>query len=104
MADLRPKPETRWGTLSVHGAEPRRKAYASVTTPVVHTATYAAALRRPVMTVPGPITSASSAGCHRLIRDGATLVTSAEDVLTTIAVTDVACEAAGTGPHDQEGF
>jgi cystathionine gamma-synthase len=41
VADLRPKTETRWGTLSVRGAEPRRKAYASVVTPVVHSATYA---------------------------------------------------------------
>jgi DNA processing protein len=32
--------------------------------------------------VPGPITSAASAGCHRLLREGgATLITSADDVL-----------------------
>lgn len=38
-------------------------------------------LRRPVGAVPGPITSAASAGCHRLLRERiATVVTSAEEV------------------------
>ena len=37
------------------------------------TAHHAAELGRPVGAVPGPVTSASSAGCHRLIRNGATL-------------------------------
>jgi len=40
------------------------------------------ALQRAVAAVPGPVTSISSAGCHRLIQDGETrLVTSAHDVL-----------------------
>jgi DNA processing protein len=43
-------------------------------------------LGRPVMAVPGPISSARSAGCHRLLRGGAQLVTSAGDVLETIEV------------------
>jgi cystathionine gamma-synthase len=30
-----------WGTLAVHGAEPRKKAFDSVTTPIVSSATYA---------------------------------------------------------------
>ncbi|GEN79339.1 DNA processing protein DprA [Actinotalea fermentans] len=34
------------------------------------TARHAASLLRPVGAVPGPVTSASSAGCHRLLRDG----------------------------------
>jgi DNA processing protein len=38
------------------------------------------ALGRLVMAVPGPITSALSAGCHDLIRDGALLVTRPEEV------------------------
>ena len=42
-------------------------------------------IKRPVMAVPGPITSAASAGCHRLIREsGARLVTSADDVAEVI--------------------
>jgi DNA processing protein len=40
----------------------------------------AARLRRPVMAVPGPVTSRLSAGCHDLIRGGAHLVTSVEDL------------------------
>jgi cystathionine gamma-synthase len=41
MADLRPTQETRWGTLSVRGGEPRKRPYDAVTTPIVHSATYA---------------------------------------------------------------
>lgn len=38
-------------------------------------------LGRPVGAVPGPVTSAASAGCHRLIQEGiASLVTDAQDV------------------------
>ena len=40
------------------------------------------ALCRAVAAVPGPVTSVTSAGCHRLIQDGETrLVTSAQDIL-----------------------
>jgi DNA processing protein len=49
------------------------------------TAGRAADLVRPVMAVPGPVTSVSSAGCHELIRQGATLVTDAADVLEQLA-------------------
>lgn len=46
------------------------------------TAARAAALLRPVGAVPGPITSAASAGCHRLLRDGAAVcVTDVAEVL-----------------------
>jgi DNA processing protein len=34
--------------------------------------------------VPGPVTSGPSAGCHQLIRDGALLVTSVDDVLEAV--------------------
>jgi DNA processing protein len=33
------------------------------------------------MAVPGPITSTTSSACHQLIRQGAHLVTSADEVL-----------------------
>lgn len=47
----------------------------------LNTAGHAATLGRPIGAVPGPVTSAASAGCHRLIRDyGAALVTGEEDL------------------------
>jgi DNA processing protein len=50
------------------------------------TANVAAELMRPVAAVPGPVTAAASAGCHRLIRQGAaTLVTGADEVRELIA-------------------
>ncbi len=39
---------------------------------------------RPVFAVPGPITQATSAGCHQLIRDGATLCCNADDILSEL--------------------
>jgi DNA processing protein len=48
------------------------------------TAANARALGRPVMAVPGPITSGPSAGCHHLIRRGAELVTRPEEVLEAV--------------------
>ena len=48
----------------------------------LNTANWAGRLNRTVMGVPGPVTSAPSAGVHQLIRTGAaTLVTSGEEVL-----------------------
>ena len=47
----------------------------------LNTAGHAAALGRPLGAVPGPVTSAASAGCHRLIRDfGAICVTTPEEM------------------------
>jgi DNA processing protein len=47
----------------------------------LNTARHARELCRPVMAVPGPVTSEQSAGCHELIRDyGAMCVTCATDV------------------------
>lgn len=46
------------------------------------TAAHAARLLRPVGAVPGPVTSMTSAGCHRLLREGgAVCVTDAAEVL-----------------------
>jgi DNA processing protein len=48
----------------------------------LNTARHAAELARPLMAVPGPVTSAQSAGCHRIIRDwNGSLVTSVADIL-----------------------
>ncbi len=47
----------------------------------LNTAGHAAALGRPLGAVPGPVTSAASAGCHRLIRDfDAVCVTNADEM------------------------
>jgi DNA processing protein len=47
----------------------------------LNAANHAAGLERPIGAVPGPITSAASAGCHLLIQEGtARLVTGAGDV------------------------
>lgn len=59
-----------------------------------NTARWALSLGRPLLAVPGPVTSALSWTPHRLIRDGvAALVTSAEDVVATIGPFDAAAEA-----------
>ena len=52
-----------------------------------NTATHCNRLGRPVMVVPGPVTSAQSAGCHDLLRDpekGAILVATVDHVLEVI--------------------
>ncbi|MEY9213533.1 DNA-protecting protein DprA [Thermobifida halotolerans] len=52
----------------------------------VNTATHAQELCRTLMAVPGPVTSALSAGCHRLLRDyQAVCVTSARDVIEQLS-------------------
>ncbi|MBB3208565.1 DNA processing protein [Rhodopirellula rubra] len=45
------------------------------------TARLASEMGRGVGALPGPVNSRASQGCHRLIRDGGTLVTNADDVL-----------------------
>ena len=51
-------------------------------------ARHARDLRRPVMAVPGPVTSDLSAGCNNLIRSGrAVLVSTANDVIETLSAT-----------------
>ena len=55
-----------------------------------------------VMAVPGPVTSAASAGCHELIRArGAALVTGAADVLDLVG--DLVADAPGPAPRRAPG-
>jgi len=80
------QPPTKWRFLQRN----RLIAAASQATVVVeagwrsgslNTAGHAAEIGRPIGAIPGPVTSAASAGCHRLIRDyDATLVTSPDEV------------------------
>ena len=72
----------------------------------LNTARHAADLGRVLMAVPGPVTSAQSAGCHRLIRDwGVTLVTCAADIIEMLSpIGTVDAPTAGpakTRPSDQ---
>jgi DNA processing protein len=58
---------------------------AQVRSGALNTANWTTRLQRPLMAVPGPVTSAFSAGVHELIRSGAaTLVTSGEEVLEIV--------------------
>jgi DNA processing protein len=52
----------------------------------LNTARHAAELGKPLMAVPGPVTSAQSAGCHRIIREwAATCVTRAADIIEMLS-------------------
>lgn len=63
----------------------------------LNTARHARELCRPVMAVPGPVTSDQSAGCHELIREyGAMCVTGASDVAEHL---EPAGEDGGRGPR-----
>ncbi|HEY6312629.1 MAG TPA: DNA-processing protein DprA [Streptosporangiaceae bacterium] len=65
----------------------------------LNTARYAANLGRPLMAVPGPVTSAQSAGCHRIMREwAATCVTSAADVIEMVSPFGVPGILAPVGP------
>lgn len=59
----------------------------------LNTAGHAAELGRSLGAVPGPVTSATSAGCHRLIREyGATLVSNAHELREFLGLGDAASE------------
>lgn len=60
---------------------------AAVRSGALNTANWAGRLHRPLLGVPGPVTSAPSQGVHQLIRSGAAaLVTSGEEVLEIVGV------------------
>jgi len=63
------------------------------------TAARARDLCRPLMAVPGPVTSVLSAGCHEMIREwGAVLVTGARDVLENVSPAGEELGGARRGP------
>ena len=57
---------------------------AGVRSGTASTAAWARALGRVVCAVPGPVTSATSTGCHSLLRAGAELITRADEVVELI--------------------
>ena len=65
----------------------------------LNTARHARDLCRPVMAVPGPVTSEQSAGCHELIREyGAMCVTDAKDVVEHLDPGDAGAQDGGRLP------
>ena len=66
----------------------------------LNTAGHASALGRPLGVVPGPVTSASSAGCHRLLREtDAILVTNAAEMFELLSL-DIAPPAGERGEQE----
>ena len=64
------------------------------------TAHEALRLGRPVLGVPGPVTSAMSQGVHRLLRDGALVVTSAAEVAEALGELGTDLAPRPSGPVD----
>jgi DNA processing protein len=70
----------------------------------LNTARHAAQLGKPLMAVPGPVTSAQSAGCHRIIREwGATCVTRADEIIEMLSPLGAADPAGPAGPVGLSG-
>ncbi|MFG6476491.1 DNA-processing protein DprA [Microbacterium sp. P06] len=68
----------------------------------LNTAAHAAALGRPLGAVPGAVTSAASAGCHRIIREyDGTLVTGPGDVRELLGMAPTAAFDLGTDRTDE---
>lgn len=69
----------------------------------LNTAGHTAELGRSLGAVPGPVTSAASAGCHKLLREyGATLVTNTTEALELVGVGPYSVLQATSQPSDQE--
>jgi DNA processing protein len=54
----------------------------------LNTANHARTLERPVGAVPGPVTSSASAGCHKIIREWAQLVTTPDEMAALVTSDD----------------
>ncbi|MGN6333621.1 MAG: DNA-processing protein DprA [Motilibacteraceae bacterium] len=75
---------------------------AAVRSGTSRTVGHARRLGRPVMAVPGQVTSPSSVGCHTLVRDGAVLVRHAADVVETVGtLADALAARQRTAPRDE---
>ncbi|TFD27578.1 DNA-processing protein DprA [Cryobacterium cryoconiti] len=71
----------------------------------LNTAGHAAALGRPLGAVPGPVTSPTSAGCHRLIREyDAVCVTTAEEMAELVGERMLSLTLDLPGSDGQSGF
>ena len=82
------------GTVVVEGA---------VRSGAINTANWANHLHRPVMGVPGPVSSAASTGVNQLIRLGqASMVTTAQDVITDLV--NHAATSSGSPEEIDESF
>lgn len=68
----------------------------------LNTAAHALEQGRDVFAVPGNITSPLSAGCNALIKQGATPITSIDDILQTIAPHTIQPEQAALGDTEEE--
>lgn len=67
------------------------------------TARQAAELGREVMAVPGSIHNPLSHGCHHLIRDGATLIETVDDILQALGMTSAGQDASDQDPTIRGG-
>lgn len=67
------------------------------------TARLAADFNREVLAVPGPVDLETSRGCHRLLRDGATLVECWSDVAEALGTAHRECEPAQLHPSPPAG-
>jgi DNA processing protein len=69
----------------------------------LHTANFALEQGKPVLAVPGNITSPTSAGTNNLIKTGATPVTSVDDIFHVLGIAPAALKQTRTSanPHEQ---
>ena len=73
----------------------------------LHTANFALEIGRPVLAVPGNITSSTSAGTNNLLKAGATPVTSYRDVLHALGLEEQGAAVSalhGSTPQEQQIF
>ena len=68
----------------------------------LHTAAFALDLGKPVLAVPGPITSSLSAGTNQLIKTGASVVTSVDDILAVLHISKQDAQQNLFGNNDAE--